>query len=451
MKVGSSARKPAAPVTPAEKADWLFPALMGAFLGLAFLKFGNPPIMAKFETAPTNIYEFIMGYPWPSAWAYAGLIALGIAGAAWARPKAHRPHWLVFLPAVWFAWQFVSSIFTIEYALSHEVVKHFAGCVGCFYLGYFCLSRSRHIAVFFIFLLGALALVTIVGWDQHFGGLEATRKYFYLYLYPQLKEVPPEYLKKISSNRIFATLFYPNTLAGAILLLLPISLALIWKAEGLFTKGARFLLLGLFGAGTLATLVWSGSKAGWLLALALAVFALLRQPLPRKVRIGIVAVLLSLGIVGFAVRYAGFFQKGATSVTARMDYWHAAAVIAAQHPVVGTGPGTFSKPYAAIKKPESEMARLVHNDYLEQASDSGLPGALIYLVFIFGSLWKAYREGIRKDLVAFAAWLGVFGWALHGFMEFGLYVPALAWTSMALLGWLLARARNPLDKATAGS
>ena len=40
------------------------------------------------------------------------------------------------------------------------------------------------------------------------------------------------------------------------------------------------------------------------------------------------------------------------------------------------------------------MARLVHNDYLEQASDSGLVGLLTYALFIAGALtWSFPRAG----------------------------------------------------------
>ena len=64
------------------------------------------------------------------------------------------------------------------------------------------------------------------------------------------------------------------------------------------------------------------------------------------------------------------------------------------------------------------MARLVHNDYLEQASDSGLAGLLTYALFIVGALAWSFPKA-RKDLRAaepddwltFAVWLGVLGWA----------------------------------------
>ena len=129
---------------------------------------------------------------------------------------------------------------------------------------------------------------------------------------------------------------------------------------------------------------------------------------------------------------------------------------AREKPVFGTGPGTFAIAYQKVKRPESEMARLVHNDYLEQASDSGVPGFVAYAVFIGAALaWSFPRAGGARsagsdDWQTFAVWLGLLGWALQGFVEFGLYLPALAWPAFTLLGWLLGRKRpvRGLDPAT---
>ncbi len=92
----------------------------------------------------------------------------------------------------------------------------------------------------------------------------------------------------------------------------------------------------------------------------------------------------------------------------------------------------------------------MHNDYLEQASDSGLAGLLAYALFIAGALTKSYpRLGKAtalepNDWLTFAVWLGAVGWSLQSFIEFGLYIPALAWPAFTFLGCLLAnRAQTP--------
>ncbi len=445
----------------------VFTACFGAFLGLALLKFGSPPIMEKWITAPAQPYEFLFFTPWPVAWGHlllGGVAVLGCVAGVW--HARGTPLWILLLPLAWFGWQFLAAKQSVDPALSTPTLHHFASCAVCFYLGFFALSRALRLGWFWAGLVCGFLLMLAAGWNQHFGGLEETRKYFYLYVYPQMKEVPPEYLKKISSTRIFATLFYPNALAGALLLLMPIVLSLIWQARERFTRGARIFLVAVVTTAGLACLYWSGSKGGWLLMVMLGLFALGRAPLPRGVRFALLGVILVAGISGFFVKYSSFFQKGATSVSARFDYWEAAFRTAKANPVFGTGPGTFLIPYQKIKRPESEPSRLVHNDYLEQPSDSGIPGFLTYVAFIAATLVRGYPGGRKLDIPglpdhSFAIWLGVLGWAIQCTLEFGLYIPALAWPSFGFLGWLLARSgflsggreravQDPLESGTEG-
>ncbi|HSU55730.1 MAG TPA: O-antigen ligase family protein, partial [Candidatus Dormibacteraeota bacterium] len=394
----------------------VFTILFGCFLGLSLLKFGNPPIMEKYTTAPADIWEFIFGYPWPISWAYILLGCLGFAGLLLIgaqRPKLPGPAWLVWLPAIWFVWQFIAGTQSVDWQLSSVNLEHFAACVGCFYIGLFCLGQFKDLGLLWIGLWGGLLLVLVAGWEQHFGGLAETRRYFFLYVYPQAKAaVPPEYLKKIASERIFATLFYPNALAGVLLLLLPPGLTMILTSPR-FTLPARRFLAALVAVGGLACLFWSGSKGGWLLMLLLGLLFLFKTSLPRKLKFALVLFLLVSGLAGFWARHAVFFGRGATSVVARFDYWQVALKVTGQHPLFGTGPGTFSIPYQQLKKPDAEMTRLAHNDYLEQACDSGLVGFLTYAAFIFGSialLGKSVRIG--RDPQLFAVWLGLLGWTL---------------------------------------
>ena len=423
----------------------IFAGLFGAFLGLSLLKFGNPFVTEKGVEAPEGGWQFLLGYPWPIAWAYWLLAGVGVVGMAVARRRMAAPWWLVALPAFWLVWQFVAATQTIDPGLTRLTLKHFAACVLCFYLGYFSLSRVERIGPFWLALGCGFLLVLAVGWEQQCGGLKETRDYFFREIYPQMTVVPPEYLKRMSSSRIFSTLLYPNVLAGALLLLLPAILAALWQLRELLTPAARWFLISLVGIAGLACLYWSGSKGGWLLMLLLGLLALLRVPFSSRLKVVLVVGILVAGLAGFFLRHAMFFKKGATSVSARFDYWRAAVQTAKAKPMLGSGPGTFAIAYEKIKRPESEMARLTHNDYLQQASDSGLAGLLAYALFIAGALGRSFpRPGKAAtaqpdDWLTFAVWLGVLGWSLQSFIEFGLYIPALAWSAFALLGWLLGR------------
>ena len=93
------------------------------------------------------------------------------------------------------------------------------------------------------------------------------------------------------------------------------------------------------------------------------------------------------------------------------------------------------------------MARLAHNDYLEQFSDSGISGGIFYSAWIFLALGAiARRIWKSENQITFAIFAGLLGWFVQGIGEFSLYVPALAWTAFTLLGCSLALTANQFDK-----
>jgi O-antigen ligase len=467
VRTAGKAAAPAA-VSAAAKTEWAalkrsFPVAFGLFLGLSLLKFGNPPIMEKWVANPKDMTEFILAFPWPIGWAYA-LLLLVTLGALPLLKRGKVPVLLLIIPGAWLLWVMLSAGYSVDSNLSRLTVRHLIACVVCFYLGCLVLREAVLSRAFLFPLLAAFILVTLSAWEQHFGGLQETRRYFFLYLYPQIKEIPPEYLKKLNSARVFGTLFYPNALAGLIVLCLPALLLLVWRAsERRFTPSARGLLVALLAAGGLGALVWSGSKGGWLLMLFSILMIILRLPFSRKLKLAIVSLVLLAGLSGFFLQYAGYFRKGATSASARLDYWRAAWYTTLHHPWFGTGPGTFAIPYARLKAPDSEMSRIVHNDYLEQASDSGIPAMVLYTGFVAlavlisaRAFWHTQIETgaaghvspraspfeARTDWQLFALWIGVLSFALQGFFEFGLYIPACSWTACAFLGALVALASD---------
>lgn len=297
--------------------------------------------------------------------------------------------------------------------------------------------------IFFRILIFGLAFALWSGLDQHYGGLEATRKAFYEL--PNWESFPPEYKLKIASNRIFGPFIYPNTFAGALLIWAPVLTLALWDWTSRLPSIVQKVLIGLFVYMTAACFFWTGSKAGWLIALAVSVVALLHQNLKRATKIAIISAVLVVGLAGFALKFRNYFAKGATSASARVIYWKAALQVANEHPILGAGPGTFARTFAPIKPPEAEMARLVHNDYLEQACDSGWPAFLLFTGFIATAIFVCHRS-VQNSPYHLAAWLGLLGWSLQSFVEFGLYIPAISWSAFALLGWLLSQ-RIAVDTA----
>jgi len=424
-----------------------FAGVFGLCLGLTLAKLGNPVILDAMVEPPGGFLEAVFN-SWPVAWGY-GMLALSFVAALPVLRSNRQPAGIVILlPLIWLVWQILAATRSIDSRLSTPTIIHFGGCVLCFFLGQRALRPGRPTTLFWSMILLCFVWVLWIGFTQKFGGLEATRRY----ISEQVgwENLPPDYVKRIQSGRVFSTFVYPNALAGAVLLLLPPLVVITWRTTSRLSNVPRGIITGLLAYGALACLVWSGSKSGWLIALVVGSAAVIRFGGGSRSKWIAVGLLCLLGVGAFATRYRAYFEKGATSVGARMDYWNAAWRIALANPVFGTGPGTFSVTYREIKAPDSEMTRLVHNDFLEQASDSGWVGFLAYAAFVGASLVFLARRS-RADWLKFAAWLGILGWSLQGMVEFGLYIPALAWLAFAILGWLWSLPPNGFDIRTTRS
>jgi hypothetical protein len=444
----------------------------GLFLGLAILKFGNPVILDQKITPPGSPAEFWVD-AWPTHWGNWILLPLALAGGVLAlasRPRWPATRWLWLLPWLWFGWQLLAATQTVDAQLTAASLGQFAGCLACYFIGALVIGRERTRYWLFIGLLPAFAFCLVRGVDQRLFEFHQNRQMLLEGARAGWTNVPPDLLAelkhsqviintngvdvpnpvvlaKLAKGRVMGTLVYPNALAGLILLLLPVSLVLAFKNTNRLRPLIRVTVIALAILLGGAAFFWTGSKLGWLIALAMAGAVLFRLPWTARLKGTALIVVILIGFGFFAVRFHSYFAAGATSVTARFDYWRVAVATTLQHSLLGTGPGTFQRPYAQLKSPAAEMTRLVHNDYLEQFSDSGVAGGMLYGAWIVLSVlvvgWRTWRSA---DPANFAIFLGIFAWFIQGLGEFGLYIPALAWTAFTLLGVLLATTANEIDK-----
>ncbi len=453
----------------------LYALAFGLFLGLCIWKFGNPVILDHKISAPNSPTEFL-NEPWPLHWANWILLPLAIVGAALVFQKKiswSPSKWLWLLPLAWLGWQFVSATQSVDADLTMATLWQFSGCVACYFLGAQLFQNQAAQRILLAGILAAFTFCLIRAVDQRLFEFPANRQILVEGERGGWTNFPPEtvaemksenviittngadvanpvILAKFEKGRVGGTLVYPNALAGIILLLWPVSLVLAFGATKNLKPSIRLaaIALAIFLGG--AALFWSGSKLGWLIAIGIAGLFLLRLDWPKKLKLAAVAFVLVGGLGVFGIRFHHYFATGAHSASARLDYWQAAVRTTAAHPIFGTGPGTFQRPYAQIKAPESEMARLAHNDYLEQFSDSGLAGGLAYAAWIFLTLAAVAKKFWHsKEAFTVAIMAGLLGWFTQGFGEFGLFIPATAWTAFALLGGLVSQTGFGFDKKPA--
>jgi hypothetical protein len=135
------------------------------------------------------------------------------------------------------------------------------------------------------------------------------------------------------------------------------------------------------------------------------------------------------------------------SLEERLEVPGLALPLVLQRPWFGHGGGSFHLAFAPIK-PESVFGGTwthAHNDYVEVATDLGVPALLLLLGIGIFSTHKALRllpdgQPRLNRGVGVAALLGIIATGLHSWVDFGLQIPAigLTFSVMLALSWLAA-------------
>jgi O-antigen ligase len=405
---------------------------LAALAFLAPLKFGAPTMIQAGITPPTGVAEWLY-FTWPNELC----IILVFAGFIWLvldrERMLARVDLLFVLPLLFLLTQALAVPGTICPQATLDTLMLFAAGVLLFYVGAWYVRDGAATAHIFGGLTLATLFTCIFAMQQHFGGLEETRQFAAAHL--DATKAPKDFLLRMTSNRVFGSFFYPNALAGFLDIAFAPALAWIWVRTRGWDARIKWVTLMLAGTAMMFCLVWTGSRGG-VVAFGGMVLTVLWCLAPKGgLRITIVAIAcLAVALLGLLV--LGRRGLHTNSVEARPDYWRGAIAIIKDHPWVGTGPGTFGSIYPKYKTALTEEAQAVHNNFLQMWSDSGV------LAFMaFAALWiVALRDSLRLarqrvgDAAAAAVCGALVGWAIHGLVDFDLYVPGVALPAFILLG-----------------
>ena len=240
------------------------------------------------------------------------------------------------------------------------------------------LRKTRELQrVAFAMALSA-ALVILYGFYQFIFGIDIS----------SMKWVDGEAFPELS-KRVFSTWENPNILAGYLDIVACIAVGLI----GVLQRGWRILAILLLAA-TLACLGMTYARGACLVvAVVLAGYGALRD---WRILLGIVVVGAGALLVDpvLADRLLSVFTRVDTSSEMRIAFWESTIAMVMDHPFLGIGWGMYFMVY-----PEYDFylqgapVQIVHahNMYLNYAAEIGIPGALSFLWFFFGSLVLALR------------------------------------------------------------
>lgn len=252
--------------------------------------------------------------------------------------------------------------------------------------------------------------------------------------------------------------FHPNAVAGALVMFIPLQMALAFApAFGRSTRAVHALLL-VFIAGTV---LLTQSRGAWLaLAAALVAWAVWEGRRSRIVSLAMIAAGAAVvGVTWRATAEVVMRQVGTRvheNVTSRLELWSRAIAGVCDFPITGMGMNTFRRVMPVLypsflAAPDTDVAH-AHNHLLQAALDLGLPGLIAYLALWLGlaallvqcrcgshgahARWLASGLGAgllayfafqTTDAIALGAKVGIFFWiaaalvvALHRLAASGL-------------------------------
>ena len=287
------------------------------------------------------------------------------------------------------------------------------------------------------------------------------------------------YVKKYYLEEATGTYINRNHFAGFLEMILPfvIVLALRWTyllskntsgRAGTFRKLVSrtelvSVVFWLFLAIViLAALILSRSRMGIISALVslVAILALAGTSTVGPRARAAVAAVFFIGVLGLVVwigsdpvmsRFETLGQEYNLSGQSRVSIWHDTLGLIRQHPFLGTGLGSFFVAYTSVQTAFLNLlVEHAHCDYLEVATELGLPGAIL----VFGSIFWVLVRTVRRygkleerfDKAVSLACIGSIGAILvHSLADFNLYIPAnaLVFTMILAMAWSSAHPESP--------
>jgi O-antigen ligase len=274
------------------------------------------------------------------------------------------------------------------------------------------------------------------------------------------------YVKKYNLEDATGTYINRNHFAGFLEMVIPFGVALVLYENAKLPRkvvsgrnaqikkvlgGRKLSRIGLWLLAAIvmvAGLFFSLSRMGIISAVAsLAVMAAF-SGFQRKAGLWVAAGIMVCGIIlvlwmgaGPALgRFGTISEEYASVDESRWSLWKDTARLIGGHPLLGSGLGTF--PVAFTRVQSTFLGRFVnhvHNDYLEMASDLGIPAAALFFGSTGALLVRVARKAASGE-VSFerAMALGCLGSIvailLHSLTDFNLYIPANALVFLLILG-----------------
>jgi putative inorganic carbon (HCO3(-)) transporter len=235
-------------------------------------------------------------------------------------------------------------------------------------------------------------------------------------------------------TRVSSTFKLPNLFGAYVACMLPLSMSYFMFEKRISKK----LLLSVITVLGIHGLFWSLSRSAWVGFLVgtmvMGIFAVRNiSKNPRLFRT--LFLVLVIVVVMVVIFYDVIVMRWETGVTMdnRIAMMSIAIRIIASNPV--TGVGLFNYPYHSFSS--FRLWRPVHNEYLRICAETGIPGLLFFILFLFLTM-KSVSRGMRiKDRFMNMVAFGTLG-GLTAFSILIIFGPEYQHYRLKLIVWIMA-------------
>lgn len=309
---------------------------------------------------------------------------------------------------------------------------NYAHLMGRYVLLYYLFSHQVQSFTQLKRLIGALLLsallVSLYGFYQYIFGVDISAfDWVDVQQFPELKV------------RVFSTLQNPNLLAGFLVTMIAIVIGLSLRLQTGDQK-LSMLLLSLLLSGCL---VLTYSRGAWVsLTVIIGAYGLLYDR--RLLWLLLIAPAIALCFGDVSDRLISIFQPTDTSSTLRLALWHSTLAMIGDHPLSGIGWGVYWLVYPNYDffiNDESTVIFHAHNLYLHIAAETGIPGLVAFITFLYCHARLAVRllrepcpPWVHGLLIGLAA--SILGFAVSGLTDhilFNIQLSMFAWLLLALI------------------
>lgn len=329
-----------------------------------------------------------------------------------------------------FCWYIFSTIFSINIFNSLNASLSFAVLLAFYYLIHNYAKTFYKNILWFLFII--TALLSFYGFYQYFYGFDQTLNY--------LKNNPvdnsTDIINRLKSHRIFSTFIYPNSFAGFLIMIIPITFSFAKNEK----KYRLFLvpLLILFICALLLT-----KSIGAFISLILSIIlvsSLISDKTVKNFKIFLLYFLIILTIIfTFIIK-----ERGPQDFLSNLSSKYLSLIkmtnIASNYLLSGAGPGNFEQVYNALNNTMGYL-KYAHNIIMQITIELGLPGTILVLIILY-SQYKIilqnffYLKTPQSKIFIISLLISITSFLIHNLVDFDIYNFELAMIFVLLVAIL---------------